>query len=104
METAKREWENNQLTLFCGTDGVLKDGVGTSAYNISLDFIDNWVIQGHAAEEQADNWASSTHQEILAQIAVENWIKHLRKIFRTKENQIHVTIITDSSSSIQITK
>ena len=70
LKTVKRQWETNQLTLFCGTDCGLKDGMGTSSYNISLGSIDNWLIHGHAAEEQEDSWASSTCQEILAQLAV----------------------------------
>ena len=104
LKRVKRQWDTNQLILFCETDGGLKDGVVTSGYNISLGSIDNWVIHGHAAEEQEDSWASSTHQEILAQIAVEYWINHLRKIFRIYDNTIHEEIIRDSSVIIQIAK
>ena len=42
--------EQSDITLFCGVDGGLKDGAGTSGYNIFLENCETPVIYGHAAE------------------------------------------------------
>ena len=75
----REKWEQDKFTLFCGANGGLKDGIGTSGYTIFINREDSPLVHGHAAEIQEDSSASSTIQESLAQTAVEYWIRHLAK-------------------------
>ena len=65
--------EQTDITLFCGAHGGLKDGVGTSGYNIFLKNQETPLIYGHAVELQDYPGASSTRQKLLAQLACEYW-------------------------------
>ena len=60
------------------------------------------MVFGHAAEEQKDKSASSTRQELLAQIAIEYWIQHLAKRLGLTNIKLQVVIITDNAASISI--
>ena len=43
-------WHKNQLTLYCGADGGLKDGIGTSGYNLYIGREETPFVYGHATE------------------------------------------------------
>ena len=100
LPVSREKWEKNQLKLYCGADGGLKDSVGTNGYNLFIDREDNPLVYGHAAEIQADNSASSTRQYLLAQIAIEYWIRHLVEYLGSSDHPIKVVMVTDSSTSI----
>ena len=94
--------ERQELTVYCGADGGLKDRVGTSGYTICLEQSRDPFVYGHAAEAQGSTSASSTRQELLAQLACTYWIQHIDKVLGAKTGKIHVVLITDSSASVQI--
>ena len=57
--------------LLCGSVGGLKDGIGTSGYVIHREGYDEPVMRGYTAEQQRGMEASSTRQELLAQLCIE---------------------------------
>ena len=63
-------WEEKKLKFYCGIDGGLKNGIGTSGCNIFISNSDTPFIYDHAAERQDHPSASITRQELLAQVAV----------------------------------
>lgn len=56
--------------MLCGTDGGLKDGLGTSEYVITVPDSEVPLVIGHAAELHAGGVVSSTWYELLGQLAV----------------------------------
>ena len=98
----KSTWAQGELTLYCGADGGLKEGIGTSGYNIFISSEAQPLVVGHAAEVQKEHTASSTRQELLAQIAIEYWIQHLAQCLGLTDSKLKVVIITDSAASISI--
>ena len=61
----KANWHNQECSFLCGTDGGLRDGIGTSGYIIYSEYDEDPLIEGHAAEHQPNETASSTRQELL---------------------------------------
>ena len=102
LELLKEKLETNQLILYCGANGGLKDGIGTTGYNLYIGIEETPFIYGHAAELQTDSSASSTRQELLAQIVIEYWIGHLVKYLGISDKRLRVVVITDSAASISI--
>ena len=98
----KMSWHTSKITLFCGSDGGLKDTIGTSGYVIYCMDRENPLITGYAAEKQDDNKSSSTRQELLAQLSIEYWLIHLVETFGQPDVPIEVHLITDSQASIII--
>ena len=95
-------WHTQKINLVVGSDGGLKDGIGTSAYVFFLGASEEPVIYGYAAERQHCREASSTRQELLAQLSVEYWIAHLINILGEPIEELSIKLITDSQASIMI--
>ena len=98
----KGNWTQGTLTLLCGSDGGLKDSIGSSGYVILDPNRDSPLVTGHAAENQADPGSSSTRQELLGQLAVAYWISHLFQVLGDPGRVLTVQLVTDSQASIDI--
>ena len=98
----QRRWHSQECALVCGTDGGLKDGIGTSGYTIYTNFDKTPLLEGHAAELQTSISASSTRQELLGQLAIEYWLEHMTHTFGEPPGPVQIQLVTDSSASISI--
>ena len=94
-------WHTQKVELVCGSDGGLKNNIGTSGYVLCLGSSAP-VIYGFAAEQQYSDTSSSTRQELLAQLSIEYWVAHLVEIFGVPRETVQITLVTDSQASIQI--
>ena len=103
-ESIKLHWQTGQVHLVCGSDGGLKDRIGTSGYVIYGEYRENPLVKGYSAEQQYDDKSSSTRQELLAQICVEYWIQQLATTWGQPCSQLRTTLVTDSQSSMDILK
>ena len=101
LEKLKQQWKTQECKIICATDGGLKDGVGTSSYTIFLPNDPQPALEGHAAEYQPHEWASSTRQELLGQLGLEIWLGKLKNKWGLPK-KITMVLITDSKASIQI--
>ena len=81
MTKLKQEWGSGQSALICGTDGRLKEGIGTNGYIINRKSDKAELITGYATEDQPGKNTSSTRQELRAQMAIYCWLEHIRKIY-----------------------
>ncbi len=102
LATITRWWKESELSLVCGADGGLKDGIGTSGYIIQLDGGLDPIVYGHSAELQPSHTASSTRQELLGQLALEYWMEHMEEVLGEPYGRIEINIVTDSQASIDI--
>ncbi len=93
-------WKTQKVELVCGSDGGLKNQIGTSGYVICMGVSADPVIWGYAAEQQGNAETSSTRQELLAQLGIEYWLSHLTKIWGRPKESLEVQLITDSQASI----
>lgn len=73
----KERWGSEQIALLCGANGGLKDGVCTIGYVITVPEGASPLVQGRAAEQVTFFNVSSMRQELLAQLVVEYWLRHL---------------------------
>jgi len=96
------EWKLGQCSLVCGTDGGLKESIGTSGYVVYREGSSSPVIKGHSAETQVHQNPSSTRQELRAQLSVEYWLSHLMEIYGEPDTNVSVRIVTDSQASTVI--
>ena len=94
-------WGQQPVTLFCGSDGGLKGSIGTSGYVLYGRFSDTPLVAGYSAEKQSPG-ASSTRQELLAQLCIEYWLDHLITTLGEPGCQLSVELVTDSKASIDI--
>ena len=102
LRALKGIWNQGALTLLCGSDGGLKDSIGSSGYVILDPNRDCPLVTGHSAETQAETGSSSTRQELLGQLAVAYWISHLCFILGEPGTPLTVQLVTDSQASIDI--
>ncbi len=71
------KWHTDRITFLCGSDGGLKDSIGTSRYALIDSESDTPFVMGHSAENQVDlTTPSSTRQELLGHLAVVYWVEH----------------------------
>ena len=98
----KAAWGKEKITLLCGTDGGLKDGIGSTGYVITDPTADKPLLMGGAAEKQDLEEASSTRQELLAQLAVVYWLDHLIQVIGEPCEEVDIHLVTDSQASIDI--
>ncbi len=96
------QWHTQKVALTCGSDGGLKDGIGTSGYVILVGESIDSVIHGYAVEKQRHIAASSTQQELLTQLSIEYWIAHLIDTLGEPKEQLSIQLVTDSQASILI--
>ena len=96
------EWHQQPMALLCGSDGGLKDNIGTSGYALYSGQSDIPVVAGYAAELQFQETASSTRQELLAQLCVVYWISHLIERLGEPKEKLAAFLVTDSQASIDI--
>ena len=94
-------WGQRQVTLLCGSDGGLKEAIGTSGYVLYVGESDTPLVYGYSAEQQFTT-ASSTRQELLAQLCIEYWVDHLISKLGEPGYQLTVKLVTDSKASIDI--
>ena len=59
------------------------------------------MVVGYSAEKQLSK-ASSTRQELMAQLCIEYWVDHLIRRIGEPGYQLAVTLVTDSKASIDI--
>ncbi len=97
-----KQWHQVDNLIVCATDGGLKDSIGTSSYAMFLPGITSAVPSGVAGEYQPRNSASSTRQELLGQLAIEYWLRHLQDRWGTPRCGVKLMLITDSQASIDI--
>ena len=102
VQNLKHKWSSEKVTLLCGTDGGLKDGIGTTGYVITDPDGTSPIVMGHAAEKQPSHDASSTRQELLAQLAVVYWIDHFIQVFGEPGWEAQIHLVTDSQASRDI--
>ena len=91
-----------ECSLVCGTDGGLKESLGTSGYVVYRDGAICPVIRGHSAETQVNPTPSCTRQELRAQLSIEYWLCHLLELYGEPANKVSVWIVTDSQASTEI--
>ena len=96
------DWHNQPMVLLCGSDGGLKGNIGTSGYALYSGTSDIPVVAGYAAELQFHESASSTRQELLAQLCVVYWISHLIERLGEPKETLEAFLVTDSQASIDI--
>ncbi len=65
------QWHTQSIKLLCGSEGGLKDRIGTNGYVIYGENRAKPLIQGYSVEQQEDDNSSSTRQELLAQLCIE---------------------------------
>ncbi len=102
VQNLRNKWGSERVTLLCGTDGGLKDEIGTTGYIIIDPNGSTPVVMGYAAEKQPREDASSTRQELLAQLAVMYRIDHFIKNFGESGWEVHIHLVMDSQASIDI--
>ena len=95
-------WRTESVTLLCGTDGGLKDDIGSSGYIITDPLGEIPLVKGHAAERAMAPDSSSTRQELLAQLAVVYWIQHILLVLGIPGHSLTIQVVTDSQASIDI--
>ena len=96
------DWATSSVELICGSDGGLKENLGTSGYVLYRDPSDNPILTGYSAEAQYGKSASSTRQELLAQLCIEYWLEHFYRLWGPPKNKIRINVITDSQASLII--
>ena len=96
------DWATNSVEMICGSDGGLKENLGTSGYVLYRDPSDNPILTGYSAEAQYGTAASSTRQELLAQLCIEYWLEHFFRLWGPPKNTIRLQVITDSQASLII--
>ena len=102
LQRLKEEWQKEKCKIVCGTDGGLKNGIGTSGYAIYESNRREKILTGHSSEKQPQKEASSTRQELRAQLAIFYWLAHLYTVFGEPAKRVEVLIVTDSAASLQI--
>ena len=60
------------------------------------------VLSGYVAESQTSPGASSTRQELLAQLGIEYWLQYLANKLGEQLVKVSIQLVTDSQASIQI--
>ena len=96
------DWTARPVELICGSDGGLKDKLGTSGYVLYRDTSEGPLLTGYAAELQYGKSASSTRQELLAQLCIEYWLDHLYRLWGSPKHKLQLKVITDSQASLII--
>ena len=60
------------------------------------------LLTGYSSEKQLQKDASSTRQELRAQLAIYYWLEHMCTLFGEPAKRVEVIIVTDSAASLQI--
>jgi len=95
-------WNSQEVGLLGGSDGGLKDALGTSGYVIYRQNSDIPLVRGFTAETQVMPNPSSTRQELLGQLGVVYWIERLVEYLGSPQKTVEIRLITDSKASISI--
>ena len=102
LKRLSEDWVSQPVILICGSDGGLKDELGTSGYVLYKDAADEPLLTGFAAEIQYGTSSSSTRQELLAQLCIEYWMEHLYTLWGPPKHKITLEVVTDSQASLII--
>ena len=95
IQKLKQRWSTEQVILLCGSNRGLKDCIWPSGYVITVPDGNKTVVTGHAAENQLDKRASSTWQELLAQLAIAYWVQHLLQVLGIPGWPLRIILVTD---------
>ena len=68
IKKIQQNWNTGNRRITCGTDGGLKDGIGTTGYVIYNTKTRQQILTGYSGEEQVSTSASSTRHELRAQL------------------------------------
>ena len=74
VQQLQEVWTTTKCKIICAMDGGLKNKIGSSGYALYLPNDEEPFAYGYATEYQPSESASSTRQELLAQLAVEYWL------------------------------
>ena len=102
LQKLKELWISQPIVLVCGSDGGLKNTLGSSGYIIYIEKAQEPIIKGFSAEVQDNVNGSSTRQELLAQLCVEYWLLQFGKKLGEPVSGVKIKLITDSQASIMI--
>lgn len=102
MTHLKERWALEPINLLCGSDGSLKEGIGSSGYCIVVPNREIPLVTGYAAEYHIRHNSSSTRQELLGQLVIIYWLHRLITAMGTPGWDLAVQLVTDSKASIDI--
>ena len=76
--------------------------MGSSSYVFYLPKDEEPIAYGFSTEYQPSRSASSTRQEVLAQLRMEYWLEGGQKKWGKPRRGVKITLITDSKASMEI--